>query len=99
MTKPLYYAEGRNIHKRPIEEKTDTGTSITLGFRCAVADRIVGEEGAQTIAELMNRGEAAPSLLEALEKIAETCNDSADAKAIAAANIALQAIASARWER
>lgn len=67
---PLYYAEGRNIHKRPIEKKVEGGTRITIGFRAAVATDEVGEEGAQAIAGLMNQGVKFDALLDVMRRIA-----------------------------
>lgn len=79
MSEPLYYAEGRNIHKRPIEKKAANGERlIALGFRCATADENVGEEGAQAIAELMNLGDA-DTIAKALEAEAARLDDDATA--------------------
>ena len=49
-----YYAKGMEIWKSPvITENGDGTTSISIGFQCATATEIVGEEGAQAIAEMM----------------------------------------------
>lgn len=49
-----YYAKGMEIWKSPVStENGDGSTSISIGFQCATATEIVGEEGAQAIAEML----------------------------------------------
>lgn len=49
-----YYAKGMEIWKSPVTTDNGDGTkSISIGFQCATATEIVGEEGAQAIAEML----------------------------------------------
>ena len=49
-----YYAKGMEIWKSPVSTDNGDGTtSISIGFQCATATEIVGEEGAQAIAEML----------------------------------------------
>ena len=49
-----YYATGMEIWKSPVSTDNGDGTtSISIGFQCATATEIVGEEGAQAIAEML----------------------------------------------
>jgi hypothetical protein len=56
---PPYYAKAGSVWKRPVHRKTETGTSITMGFRVCTMAPDVGHEAAETVAALMNAGDAA----------------------------------------
>lgn len=61
-----YYAKEGKVWKRPIETaKPGGGVSVQIGFPvCKMLD-VVGDEAAETVAELMNRGEACANLIPA----------------------------------
>lgn len=63
---PLYYVKHRRVFKRPITRCGEKSTFITIGFPVCDAHDAVGEEGAKAIAELMNRGDMAYTLYQAL---------------------------------
>jgi hypothetical protein len=65
-----YYAKDGVVWKRPVETKTAGGSRISIVFPVCKMSDIVGEEGAETVAELMNQGDAIPLLLKALQDIA-----------------------------
>jgi urease gamma subunit len=55
-TDPLYYAKGGTVYKRPVYKRNDNGTHINLGFPVCVMHDAVGQEAAETVADLMNAG-------------------------------------------
>lgn len=67
-----YYAKGMEIWKSPVTtENGDGTTSISIGFQCATATEIVGEEGAQAIAEMLTlTADSADLTAEAAARIA-----------------------------
>lgn len=57
---PTYYARDGVVRKSPIRvEKPEGGAVITIGFPVCTMHPAVGESGAETVAALMNAGEAA----------------------------------------
>jgi hypothetical protein len=61
MTEGPYYAKAGCVWKRPIQRHDEVAkvTHITMGFRvCRMMDE-VGDEAAETVAALMNAGDAA----------------------------------------
>ncbi len=67
-----YYAKGMEIWKSPVTTDNGDGTtSISIGFQCATATEIVGEEGAQAIAEMLTlTADSADLTAEAAARIA-----------------------------
>jgi hypothetical protein len=59
MTDKLYYARGLDVWKAPVRTKVEGGTNVTIGFHACTATEIIGEDGAQAIAELLTLGEQA----------------------------------------
>ena len=57
-----YYAKGDTVWKRPVETRGAGGSKISFGFPVCQMSDIVGEEGAETVAELMNQGDELPKL-------------------------------------
>ena len=55
MTEPLYYAKDGYVWKRSIHTKVEGGTEIEIGFRVCKMCPEVGDEVAETIAEVLNR--------------------------------------------
>jgi hypothetical protein len=56
-TDPLYYAKGDTVYKRPVYKRNGNGTQdISIGFPVCVMHDVVGQEAAETVAELMNAG-------------------------------------------
>ena len=56
----LFYTKGRDVWKRSLGRKTETGRSISLSFRVCTADEIVGEDGAVLIAQALCLLESVP---------------------------------------
>lgn len=57
-----YYAEHGMVWKDSIETANEDGSiSVTMGFPVCTMHEIVGEDAADTVAELMNAGDAALS--------------------------------------
>lgn len=57
---PTYYARDGVVRKNPIRiEKPEGGTVITIGFPVCIMHECVGASSAETVAALMNAGEAA----------------------------------------
>lgn len=57
---PTYYARDGVVRKSPVRvEKPEGGAVITIGFPVCSMHPAVGAEGAETVAALMNAGEAA----------------------------------------
>lgn len=75
-----YYAKGMEIWKSPLSTDNGDGTtSISIGFQCATANEIVGEEGAQAIAEMLTlSGSHLASVVEERDRLRkaleESCN-------------------------
>ena len=76
MSETPYYAKDGKVWKRSVETKHDDGSSsFTLEFPICEATELVGEDGAVSIAGLMNLGDeaqgrpAADALVTALEFI------------------------------
>lgn len=63
-----YYAKNGMVWKAPTEQKTEHGSKISLGFPICKMHEAVGDEAASTVAELMNNGEHATGLVEALKE-------------------------------
>jgi hypothetical protein len=62
-----YYAKDGLVWKHPIvKENKGGGTTITIGFPICEPHDAVGVEAAETIAALMNLGDAAPAMQAAL---------------------------------
>ena len=60
MNETPYYAKDGKVWKRSVETKHDDGSSsFTLEFPICEASELVGENGAASIAGLMNLGEEA----------------------------------------
>lgn len=56
--KPTYYAKGGSVRKASVHTRNDDGsTSMTLDFPVCSMTSIVGDDAAETLATLMNRGE------------------------------------------
>lgn len=69
MTKP-YYAKDGVVWKHPVHKKNNDGTTtITVGFPVCEMHDAVGADAAETVAELMNLGDASPDLLTRLKAI------------------------------
>lgn len=75
-----YYAKGMEIWKSPISTDNGDGTTtISIGFQCATATEIVGEEGAQAIAGLLTLADEGGKLAnEATTRIAALEAENAD---------------------
>ncbi len=56
-----YYIKGDVVWKAPKRTKTETGTSINVGFPVCKMTEFVGAEAAQFIADAMNKHEAGHS--------------------------------------
>lgn len=57
---PTYYAKDGVVFKSPVERKRpDGGMNITIGFPVCTMHEAVGDDAAETVAQLMNAGEAA----------------------------------------
>jgi hypothetical protein len=69
---PAYYANGATIHKAPVRTRNQNGsTNISLGFPVCELTDWVGEEQAETVAELLCRGERYDELVKALTGLLE----------------------------
>lgn len=66
---PVYYARGGKVWKSPVRRRKEGGSSIQLGFPVCTMTEAAGEENAAVVAELMNRGDVADDLLEALKAL------------------------------
>jgi len=70
-----YYAKHGLVYKRPLRrQKPEGGTAISLGFPVCKMHEAAGDDAAETVAALMNRGEAHDDLVKALEPFAEWAN-------------------------
>lgn len=76
-----YYAKGMEIWKSPVSTDNGDGTtSISIGFKCATAAEIVGEEGAQAIAEMLTlSGTYLASVVEERDRLRKVVSDCAAA--------------------
>lgn len=61
VAKGSYYAKDGFVWKRPVEKKVSGGTQITIGFPVCKMHDAVGDDAAETVAQLMNLGEALSS--------------------------------------
>lgn len=76
-----YYAKGGGVWKSPVVTKMpEGGSSISIGFQVCKMTDIVGDEGVEAVAELMNRGDRCPTLAKALEDLLDLCLKAGDFK-------------------
>lgn len=66
-----YEAIGTVIRKKPVQTKTETGTSFEIGFPACEVTEYLDEDGAKAVAGLMNRGDVLPEVIEALKELLE----------------------------
>lgn len=67
----LYYAkpDGRVFRRPERRTKPDGTTSTTMGFPVLSTAAYAGDGAAETVAELMNRGEAAPAMAAEIDRL------------------------------
>jgi hypothetical protein len=67
-----YEAKGLVVHKLPVSTPKANGTtSVSVGFPVCTVTEWVGEEGAATVAELLNRADADQAKIAALTEALE----------------------------
>lgn len=54
-----FYAKGGRVWRSPIGRKTETGTNYTLGFPVCRPEDALGDDGADTLAAILNQALAA----------------------------------------
>jgi hypothetical protein len=75
-SEPTYYARDGRVFKSPVSRKhADGSTGITIGFPVCDMHDAAGDEAAPVVAQLMNRGETLPDLLEAANEVAVLLDD------------------------
>jgi|SRR6201996_6141841 len=79
-----YYAKNGTVWKAPTEKKTENGSKISLGFPICKMHDAVGDEAADTVAELLNCGEQATAFVEALSDIRLLANSAGNPRTIIA---------------